>query len=87
MKKGDVLIAKYNLSYSNLDNKIITIIKDNEYIVDSLFCSNYSDGIIVKGNTGPPMAYYYKKEYPFYTQEELRDKKIEDILKKELTNE
>jgi len=79
-QRGDKVIAKFNLEYLNPDDIVVKLIKGNEYIVESSFCSNYSDGIIVKGETGPPMAYYYHKIFPFYTIQELRDKKIRDIL-------
>ena len=79
-QKGDKVIAKINLEYLNPDDIIVKLIRGNEYTVETSFLSNYSDGIIVKGETGPPMAYYYHKIFPFYTICELRDKKIRDIL-------
>jgi hypothetical protein len=77
---GDRVVAKFNQSYLNPDNIEIKLIKGHEYVVNTRFCSNYSDGIIVKAETGPEMAYYYDYLFPFYTKEELRDKKINDIL-------
>ncbi len=79
-KIGEKIVAKFNLSYLNPDDIEITLTKGHEYVVDTSFCSNYSDGIIVKGDTGPEMAYYYQHLFPFYTKEELRDKRIEEIL-------
>jgi len=79
-KRGEKIVAKFNYSYLNLDNIEINLTKGSEYIVGTPFCSNYSDGIIVKGDTGPEMAYYYKHLFPFYTKEELRDKKLDDLL-------
>jgi hypothetical protein len=79
-KTGDRIVAKINQSYINPDDIEINLIKGHEYVVDTTFCSNYSDGVIVKGETGPKMAYYYDHIFPFYTKEELRDKRIEDTL-------
>jgi len=80
LKAGDRVVARFNLCYLNPDNIEVKLTKGQEYVVDTPFCSNYSDGIIVKGDTGPEMAYYYKHLFPFYTKEELRDKRIKDIL-------
>jgi len=77
---GERIVAKFNYVYLNPDSVEVKITKGNEYVVDTTFCSSYSDGIIVKGDTGPEMGYYYDYLFPFYTKEELRDKRIEDIL-------
>jgi|LakMenE18May11ns_1017448.scaffolds.fasta_scaffold9855032_4 hypothetical protein len=77
---GERIVAKFNYTYLNPDNIEIKLTKGNEYIVETTFRSNYSDGIIVKGDTGPELAYFYKHIFPFYTKEEKRNKNIEDIL-------
>jgi hypothetical protein len=76
-KEGDKVIAKYNVY--NKGSKSYQLIEGKQYIVNSLFCSNYSNGIFVKGELGQPMIYYFTT-FPFYTLQELRDKRIEELI-------